>query len=67
MKSWSKCLWMGVFVTAAGLCSCSRPTGTENGQRGAYVTETAAATICNIRVANGSIRISATNKPIPQE
>ena len=67
MKSWSKCLWMGVFVTAAGLYSCSLPTGTENGQRGAYFTETATATICDIRVDNGDIRISATNTPVPQE
>ena len=162
MKSWSKCLWMGVFVTAAGLCSCSLPTGTENGngnentntntngnenenangdendngganfvvfqdpdsdfstsdvmdvdaeivrfdaskgqiiwaadgaaeggwnfngnlllngfftvafgtengQRRAYFTETATATICNIELRNGDIRISATNTPVPQE
>ena len=41
--------------------------GTENGQRGAYFTETATATICDIRVVNGDIRISATNTPVPQE
>ena len=41
--------------------------GTKNGQRGAYFTETADATICNIRLDNGSILISATNTPVPQE
>ncbi len=41
--------------------------GTENGQRGAYFTETAAATICDIRVVNGIILISATSTPVPQE
>lgn len=41
--------------------------GTENGQRGAYFTETAAATICDIRVDNGIILISATSTPVPQE
>ncbi len=41
--------------------------GTENGERGAYFTETATATICNIRVDNGRILISATNTPVPQE
>ncbi len=41
--------------------------GTENGQRGAYFTETATATICNIQLRNGDIRISATNTPVPQE
>lgn len=41
--------------------------GTENGQRGAYFTETATATICDIRVDNGNILISATSTPVPQE
>ncbi len=41
--------------------------GTENGQRGAYFTETVRATICDIRIDNGSILISATNTPVPQE
>ncbi len=41
--------------------------GTENGERGAYFTETAAATICDIRVVNGIILISATSTPVPQE
>ncbi len=52
-------LLLGGFFTVA--------FGTENGQRGAYFTETAMATICNIRVDNGDIRISATNTPVPQE
>ena len=41
--------------------------GTENGQRGAYFTETAPATICDIRVVNGDIRISRTTILVPQE
>ncbi len=41
--------------------------GTENGQRGAYFTETATATICDIRVNAGDIQIIATNTPVPQE
>lgn len=41
--------------------------GTENGQRGAYFTETATATICDIRLDNGNILISATSTPVPQE
>ncbi len=41
--------------------------GTENGQRGAYFTETATATICDIRVVNGDIRISPTTILVPQE
>ncbi len=41
--------------------------GTENGQRGAYFTETATATICNIRVDNGNILISPTTVLVPQE
>ncbi len=41
--------------------------GTENGQRGAYFTETATATICDISANGGAIRITATNTPVPQE
>lgn len=41
--------------------------GTENGQRGAYFTETATATICDIRVDNGNILISPTTVLVPQE
>ena len=41
--------------------------GTENGQRGAYFTETATATICDIRVDNGNILISQTTVLVPQE
>ncbi len=41
--------------------------GTEDGQRGAYFTETATATICDIRLDNGRIPIFATNTPVPQE
>ncbi len=41
--------------------------GTENGERGAYFTETFRATICDIRLDNGEIKISATNTPVPQE
>ncbi len=41
--------------------------GTENGQRGAYFTETATATICDIRVVDGDIRISPTTILVPQE
>ena len=52
-------LLLGGFFTVA--------FGTENGQRGAYFTETATATICNIRVVNGDIRISPTTILVPQE
>jgi hypothetical protein len=41
--------------------------GTENGERGAYFTETDRATICDLRLDNGEIKISATNIPVPQE
>ncbi len=41
--------------------------GTENGQRGAYFTETAPATICDIQLNNGNIQIFATSTPVPQE
>ena len=41
--------------------------GTENGQRGAYFTETATATLCDIRVNAGDIQIFATTTPVPQE
>ncbi len=52
-------LLLGGFFTVA--------FGTENGQRGAYFTETATATICDIRVVNGDIRISPTTILVPQE
>ena len=41
--------------------------GTENGQRGAYFTETATATICDIRLSGGDIQILPTTTPVPQE
>ena len=41
--------------------------GTENGQRGAYFTETATATLCDIRVSSGDIQIFPTTTPVPQE
>jgi hypothetical protein len=41
--------------------------GTENGQRGAYFTETATATICDIRLSGGDIQIFPTTTPVPQE
>lgn len=41
--------------------------GTENGRRGAYFTETLRATISDICVDNGDIKIFATNTLVPQE
>lgn len=40
--------------------------GTKDGQRRAYFTETATATICNF-VVTDSFRIFLTNTPVPQE
>ena len=39
--------------------------GTENGERKAFFTETAARTICNIRLLDGNLRISATGVRVP--
>lgn len=40
--------------------------GNFEGQRRAYFTETATATICNIATASGQLSISATNVLVPQ-
>lgn len=40
--------------------------GTQDGDRRAYFTETVAATICDIRIDNGQLRISATSVTVPQ-
>jgi hypothetical protein len=39
--------------------------GTEDGERRAYFTETASATICDIEVAGGQLTISATSVTVP--
>lgn len=41
--------------------------GTVGGERRAYFTETGPATICDIRVADGNLRISATSTLVPNE
>lgn len=41
--------------------------GTMDGTRRAYFTETGPATICDIRTTGGSLSISATSVPVPQE
>ena len=41
--------------------------GTVDGERRAYFTETGPATICNISVDQGRLRIAATNVLVPQE
>ncbi len=41
--------------------------GTKDGQRRAYFTETATATICDIFVESGSLLIFPTSVPVPQE
>lgn len=40
--------------------------GTKDGERRAYFTETVAATICDLRISNGQLRISATSVTVPQ-
>lgn len=40
--------------------------GTVDGKRRAYFTESAAGTICNITVTNGSLAIFATNVTVPE-
>ena len=40
--------------------------GTVDGERRAYFTETIPATICDIEVVDGELRISATDTPVPQ-
>jgi hypothetical protein len=39
--------------------------GTKDGQRRAYFTETASATICDIEVSGGQLMISPTNVKVP--
>jgi len=39
--------------------------GTKNGERRAYFTETASATICDIEVVNGQLVISPTTQKVP--
>jgi hypothetical protein len=41
--------------------------GTRSGERRAYFTETAAATICQLRIQGGQLSVSATSVPVPQE
>ena len=41
--------------------------GTVDGERRAYFTETGPATICDISVEQGQLRIAATNVLVPQE
>ena len=41
--------------------------GTKDGERRAYFTETANGFICQIEAQGGSISISGTNVPVPQE
>lgn len=41
--------------------------GTKDGERRAYFTETATATICDIRVSDDTLSIFATTIPVPQE
>ena len=41
--------------------------GTEGGERRAYFTETASATICNIEVNGGQLVINPTSAPVPGE
>lgn len=48
----------GVFTVAFG---------TEAGQRRAFFTESATATICDISLNAGDIQIVATSTPVPQE
>ena len=40
--------------------------GTKDGERRAYFTETVTETICDIRIDNGQLRISATSVTVPQ-
>ena len=40
--------------------------GNFEGQRRAYFTETATATICNISTSSGNLSITGTNVPVPQ-
>jgi len=40
--------------------------GTVEGQRRAFFTETATATVCNISVTNGSLGIAPTSATVPQ-
>jgi hypothetical protein len=39
--------------------------GTKDGERRAYFTETASATICDIAVSGGHLLISPTTVPVP--
>jgi hypothetical protein len=39
--------------------------GTRDGQRRAYFTETASATICDLEVVSGQLVISPTSVPVP--
>jgi hypothetical protein len=39
--------------------------GTKDGERRAYFTETASATICDIEVSGGQLMISPTNVKVP--
>ncbi len=39
--------------------------GTKDGERRAYFTETASATICDIEIVGGQLVISATNVTVP--
>lgn len=55
----------GTLLGAAG--SFQVRFGTRDGERRAYFTETAPATICDIRVSNGNLQIFPTNVMVPQE
>jgi len=41
--------------------------GTKNGARRAYFTETSSGTICDIETVDGTLSITATTVPVPQE
>ncbi len=53
----------GNFITGAGTFQVR--FGMSGGERRAYFTETATATICDIEVSGGRLSISPTNVPVP--